>query len=78
HPVYIALYFLLIIPFTYFYLSITFNPLHISHNINPYAPFIPPLLCQPSRTPPPSPLSSHLHTTILPHLLTHIHPVHPL
>lgn len=41
HPVYMALYFLLIIGFTYFYVSITFNPQEISDNMKRYGGFIP-------------------------------------
>ena len=41
HPVYMALYFLLIIGFTYFYVSITFNPVEISDNMKRYGGFIP-------------------------------------
>lgn len=36
-----ALYFLLIIGFTYFYVSITFNPVEISDNMKRYGGFIP-------------------------------------
>ena len=41
HPVYMALYLLLIIGFTYFYVSITFNPQEISDNMKRYGGFIP-------------------------------------
>jgi preprotein translocase subunit SecY len=40
HPVYMALYFLLIVFFTYFYVSITFNPEEVS-NMKRYGGFIP-------------------------------------
>lgn len=41
HPVYMALYLLMIIGFTYFYVSITFNPQEISDNMKRYGGFIP-------------------------------------
>ncbi|XNY99468.1 preprotein translocase subunit SecY [Micrococcus luteus] len=41
HPVYMALYLLLIVGFTYFYVSITFNPKEISDNMKRYGGFIP-------------------------------------
>ena len=41
HPVYMALYFLFIIGFTYFYVSITFNPKEVSDNMKRYGGFIP-------------------------------------
>ena len=41
HPVYMAFYFLLIVGFTYFYVSITFNPKDISDNMKQYGGFIP-------------------------------------
>lgn len=41
HPVYMAVYFLMIIGFTYFYVSITFNPQEISDNMKRYGGFIP-------------------------------------
>ncbi|MQA83218.1 MAG: preprotein translocase subunit SecY [Streptosporangiales bacterium] len=41
HPVYMALYFALIIFFTYFYVSITFNPVEVSDNMKKYGGFIP-------------------------------------
>jgi preprotein translocase subunit SecY len=41
HPVYMALYFLLIIFFTYFYVSITFNPQEVADNMKKYGGFIP-------------------------------------
>ena len=41
HPVYMAVYFLLIVFFTYFYVSITFNPEEVSENMKKYGGFIP-------------------------------------
>ena len=41
HPVYMALYFTLIIFFTYFYVAITFNPVEVSDNMKKYGGFIP-------------------------------------
>ena len=41
HPVYMALYFLMIVFFTYFYVSITFNPEEVSNNMKRYGGFIP-------------------------------------
>jgi preprotein translocase subunit SecY len=41
HPVYVALYVALIIFFTFFYVSITFNPKEISDNMKRYGGFIP-------------------------------------
>lgn len=41
HPIYIALYFLLIVGFAFFYVSITFNPKDISDNMKKYGGFIP-------------------------------------
>jgi preprotein translocase subunit SecY len=40
-PIYIASYFLLIIFFTYFYVSITFNPNDVSDNMRKYGGFVP-------------------------------------
>ncbi|MDH6461040.1 preprotein translocase subunit SecY [Micromonospora sp. A200] len=40
-PIYIALYFLLIIFFTYFYVSITFNPTEVADNMKKYGGFVP-------------------------------------
>ncbi|HET7415167.1 MAG TPA: preprotein translocase subunit SecY [Arthrobacter sp.] len=40
-PLYMAVYFLLIIFFTYFYVSITFNPEEVSDNMKKYGGFIP-------------------------------------
>ncbi len=41
HPIYMATYFLLIIFFTYFYVSITFNPVEVADNMKKYGGFIP-------------------------------------
>jgi preprotein translocase subunit SecY len=41
HPIYMATYFLLIIFFTYFYVSITFNPKEVADNMKKYGGFIP-------------------------------------
>ncbi|MCD1146387.1 preprotein translocase subunit SecY [Kocuria sp. LUK] len=41
HPVYMVLYFLMIVFFTYFYVSITFNPEEVSNNMKRYGGFIP-------------------------------------
>lgn len=41
HPVHMASYFLLIIFFTYFYVSITFNPQEVADNMKKYGGFIP-------------------------------------
>jgi preprotein translocase subunit SecY len=41
HPVHMAAYVLLIIFFTYFYVSITFNPQEVSDNMKKYGGFIP-------------------------------------
>jgi preprotein translocase subunit SecY len=41
HPVYMALYFAMIVFFTYFYVSITFNPEEVSNNMKRYGGFIP-------------------------------------
>jgi preprotein translocase subunit SecY len=40
-PSYITLYFLLIIFFTYFYVSITFNPTEVADNMKKYGGFVP-------------------------------------
>jgi len=40
-PIYITLYFLLIIFFTYFYISITFNPTDVADNMKRYGGFVP-------------------------------------
>jgi preprotein translocase subunit SecY len=41
HPVYMAVFFLLIVFFTYFYVSITFNPVEVADNMKKYGGFIP-------------------------------------
>jgi preprotein translocase subunit SecY len=41
HPLYMAMYFLLIVFFTYFYVAITFNPDEIADNMKKYGGFIP-------------------------------------
>ena len=41
HPLYMLMYFLLIIGFTYFYVAITFNPEEVSDNMKQYGGFIP-------------------------------------
>ncbi|MBX6382418.1 MAG: preprotein translocase subunit SecY [Microbispora sp.] len=41
HPVYMTTFFLLIIFFTYFYVSITFNPPEVADNMKKYGGFIP-------------------------------------
>jgi preprotein translocase subunit SecY len=41
HPVYMAVYFALIVGFTYFYVAITLNPEEISDNMKKYGGFIP-------------------------------------
>ncbi len=41
HPIYIAAYFAMIIFFTYFYVSITFNPEEVADNMKKYGGFIP-------------------------------------
>jgi preprotein translocase subunit SecY len=41
HPLYMAMYFLLIIFFTYFYVSITFDPHEVADNMKKYGGFIP-------------------------------------
>ncbi|GAA3655816.1 preprotein translocase subunit SecY [Microbacterium marinilacus] len=41
HPLYMAIYFLLIIGFTYFYVAITFNPVEVADNMKKYGGFIP-------------------------------------
>ncbi|MGI6879257.1 preprotein translocase subunit SecY [Microbacterium sp. gxy059] len=41
HPLYMAIYFLLIIGFTYFYVAITFNPVDVADNMKKYGGFIP-------------------------------------
>lgn len=41
HPIYMVLYFLMIVFFTYFYVAITFNPEEVSDNMKKYGGFIP-------------------------------------
>ncbi|MDA0565823.1 preprotein translocase subunit SecY [Streptomonospora sp. S1-112] len=41
HPVYMATFFLLIIGFAFFYVSITFNPAEVADNMKKYGGFIP-------------------------------------
>jgi preprotein translocase subunit SecY len=41
HPVYLALYFALIVFFTFFYVAITFNPVEVSDNMKKYGGFVP-------------------------------------
>ncbi len=41
HPLYMLMYFLLILFFTYFYVSITFNPDEVADNMKKYGGFIP-------------------------------------
>jgi len=41
HPTYMAVFFLLIVFFTYFYVSITFNPTEVADNMKKYGGFIP-------------------------------------
>jgi preprotein translocase subunit SecY len=41
HPIYMALYFGLILFFTYFYVAITFNPTEVADNMKKYGGFIP-------------------------------------
>jgi preprotein translocase subunit SecY len=41
HPIYMAAYFLLIVFFTYFYVSITFNTTEVADNMKKYGGFIP-------------------------------------
>jgi len=41
HPLYMALYFLLIVGFTYFYVAITFNPEEVADNMKKFGGFIP-------------------------------------
>ena len=41
HPIYMLVYFLLIIFFTYFYVAITFNPEDVADNMKKYGGFIP-------------------------------------
>ena len=41
HPIYMGVYFALIIGFTYFYVAITFNPTEVADNMKKYGGFIP-------------------------------------
>ncbi|UIP59429.1 preprotein translocase subunit SecY [Agromyces marinus] len=41
HPLYMLLYFMLIVGFTYFYVAITFNPDEVAENMKKYGGFIP-------------------------------------
>jgi preprotein translocase subunit SecY len=41
HPLYMAMYFLLIFGFTYFYVAITFNPEEVADDMKRYGGFIP-------------------------------------
>jgi preprotein translocase subunit SecY len=41
HPIYMLLYFAMIIFFTYFYVAITFNPVEVADNMKKYGGFIP-------------------------------------
>ena len=41
HPIYMATFFMLIVFFTYFYVSITFNPEEVADNMKKYGGFIP-------------------------------------
>jgi preprotein translocase subunit SecY len=41
HPIYMAIFFLLIVGFTYFYVAITFNPEEVADNMKNYGGFIP-------------------------------------
>ncbi len=41
HPLYLALYFGLIVFFTYFYVAITFNPVEVADNMKKYGGFVP-------------------------------------
>jgi preprotein translocase subunit SecY len=41
HPLYLLIYFALIIFFTYFYVAITFNPVEVADNMKKYGGFIP-------------------------------------
>ena len=41
HPLYLAIYFGLIIFFTYFYVAITFNPVEVADNMKKYGGFVP-------------------------------------
>ncbi|MCW2723605.1 MAG: preprotein translocase subunit SecY [Frankiales bacterium] len=41
HPLYLLLYFSLIVFFTYFYVAITFNPVEVADNMKKYGGFVP-------------------------------------
>ncbi len=41
HPIYLTLYFGLIVFFTYFYVAITFNPVEVADNMKKYGGFVP-------------------------------------
>ncbi|MDQ1422050.1 MAG: preprotein translocase subunit SecY [Acidimicrobiaceae bacterium] len=41
HPIYLAIYFALIVFFTYFYVAITFNPVEVADNMKKYGGFVP-------------------------------------
>jgi len=41
HPVYLSLYFAMIVFFTFFYVAITFNPVEVSDNMKKYGGFVP-------------------------------------
>lgn len=41
HPLYMAVYFFLILGFTYFYVAITFNPEEVADNMKQYGGFVP-------------------------------------
>lgn len=41
HPLYMAIYFAMIVFFTYFYVAITFNPTEVAENMKKYGGFIP-------------------------------------
>ncbi|MET9341025.1 preprotein translocase subunit SecY [Nonomuraea sp. NPDC003804] len=41
HPLYMLVYFLLIVGFSYFYVSITFNPAEVADNMKRYGGFVP-------------------------------------
>jgi preprotein translocase subunit SecY len=41
HPIYLVVYFTLIIFFTYFYVAITFNPVEVADNMKKYGGFVP-------------------------------------
>jgi preprotein translocase subunit SecY len=78
HPVYLAVYFALIVFFTYFYVAITFNPVEVSDNMKKYGGFVPgirPAGRPPStstsscRASPPSAPSTSGLVAVLPYLL---------